>query len=319
VLNNFRIKTFILLIFVISNLNLLGQEVKTGVWKLIWYQNPVDDSVTYYHVYRDTTEDIIDDVEHLIYSKNTNNPLDDPDTVFIDTVDKGKEYFYKLKAENKYGKSEFSAPASAAFPLITFQDTLGLPENYLYRINLNVWVRDPDSDINTLSWFVDDSVEYSNEGKSLRIEIISNPDSARFLTDSITWQPQDMESVNFTVIDADSFDDSKILNVKYSAEAPLPPPMFLKKLKANDAEAWPLPFDATQHEMIRFVNLPLNSNIYIYNILGELVFEDDIGNNNQYLWNVRNKAGKKIQTGLYLYVIESGKSKSNKKKIVIIR
>jgi len=54
-------------------------------------------------------------------------------------------------------------------------------------------------------------------------------------------------------------------------------------------------------------------------LLGEPVFKTT-NVNPVYRWNVKNNAGRDVQSGLYLYVIRDGKNKKVKSgKLIIVR
>ena len=85
---------------------------------------------------------------------------------------------------------------------------------------------------------------------------------------------------------------------------------------------FPIPFVANQNfqtGFISFTNLPVNGKIVIYDLLGEPVFKTT-NVNPVYRWNVKNNAGRDVQSGLYLYVIRDGKNKKVKSgKLIIVR
>ena len=88
---------------------------------------------------------------------------------------------------------------------------------------------------------------------------------------------------------------------------------------SDKINAFPIPFRRSEGgEGIYFTNLPENGEVQIYTLAGNIIFRKN--NMSPFLiWNARNKSGKKIGSGLYLYVI---KNSSNKKvasgKLIII-
>lgn len=87
--------------------------------------------------------------------------------------------------------------------------------------------------------------------------------------------------------------------------------------------AFPSPYRPSKHGNtgITFNNVKIGTQIKIYNISGEKVFDirvDSVDINNNYKWNVTNNSGKDISSGLYIYYIESD-GKIIKGKFVIER
>ena len=71
----------------------------------------------------------------------------------------------------------------------------------------------------------------------------------------------------------------------------------------------------TKDAKITFQNVPENASVLIYNMIGELVYKlKDV----PYEWDVKNKAGKVINPGVYLYYVKSG-SKERSGKLVVVR
>jgi hypothetical protein len=71
-------------------------------------------------------------------------------------------------------------------------------------------------------------------------------------------------------------------------------------------------------DVITFSNLTENCKIQIYTIAGELVFEVK-PDNIDYQWDLKNEKGKKVASGVYLYIISNDKGEKKTGKIVIIR
>ncbi len=90
----------------------------------------------------------------------------------------------------------------------------------------------------------------------------------------------------------------------------------------RDINVFPIPYRASkdvQESGISFTNLPTNSQVKIYNLLGEPVFKKS-GLSGYYPWKVENNAGKKISSGLYIYVVNDEKNKKvSSGKIIIVR
>lgn len=71
---------------------------------------------------------------------------------------------------------------------------------------------------------------------------------------------------------------------------------------------------------ITFLGLDEGTNIKIFNVAGELVYEKEVPvNSNFYVWNTRNNYGNKIASGIYIYYITSNDGPKIKGKIAIER
>lgn len=86
------------------------------------------------------------------------------------------------------------------------------------------------------------------------------------------------------------------------------------------AHCYPVPFKPSAgHVKIKFTNLTRSARIRIYTISGELVRtldKEDTGDSVD--WDVRNSRGSAVDSGVYLYRIESA-VQSKKGKLMIIR
>jgi hypothetical protein len=107
-------------------------------------------------------------------------------------------------------------------------------------------------------------------------------------------------------------------NMTYSADS-----VFITGVSAGDKiNVFPVPYRASKDRNgngIAFTNLPFNSKINIYNLLGEPVFEAD-QISTTYRWNVSNSAGRKLSSGLYMYVINDEKNKKiSSGKVIVVR
>ena len=99
----------------------------------------------------------------------------------------------------------------------------------------------------------------------------------------------------------------------------------LKNLKQMVVYPNPLYIGKNLIDKINFINLPfdISGRIWIYNLDGELVFENTVGPYNindlkQYFsWGCENNAGNKVSSGIYFYLLRMGKD-SRKGKIIII-
>jgi len=91
---------------------------------------------------------------------------------------------------------------------------------------------------------------------------------------------------------------------------------------SKEINVFPIPYRVYHPEDgpgVYFSNLPVSSQLLIYNLQGELVFRK-INLNHIFLWTVINNADRAVHTGVYMYVV---RDKNNKKissgKLIIIR
>jgi hypothetical protein len=85
------------------------------------------------------------------------------------------------------------------------------------------------------------------------------------------------------------------------------------------AYAYPVPFKPSAgHTIITFTHLATQSTIKIFTILGELVWqgESDV-NGDDVTWNVTNKDGASVASGVYIYQIKNGYSEKRGKLIIV--
>ncbi|MBU0456489.1 MAG: T9SS type A sorting domain-containing protein [Gammaproteobacteria bacterium] len=75
------------------------------------------------------------------------------------------------------------------------------------------------------------------------------------------------------------------------------------------------------HNKITFKNLTDQCKITIYNIAGELIFEQEFTNTHGKVeWNLKNKSGKDVASGVYIYLITNNQNqKPGIGKIGIVR
>ena len=88
----------------------------------------------------------------------------------------------------------------------------------------------------------------------------------------------------------------------------------------SGAHCYPVPFKPSAgHTKITFTNLTRFARIRIYTISGELVRTlDKTDTSDKLVWNVRNARGSAVDSGVYLYLIESA-VEAKKGKLMIIR
>jgi len=82
--------------------------------------------------------------------------------------------------------------------------------------------------------------------------------------------------------------------------------------------AFPNPCRPARGQLISFANVPSGANLRIFGLTGDLVFSRDDLEETPFAWNLENNAGEKVASGVYIYTLDSGGSRSSG-KIAIIR
>ena len=87
----------------------------------------------------------------------------------------------------------------------------------------------------------------------------------------------------------------------------------------DSAYAYPVPFrPASGHTIITFKNLAANSTIKVFTIMGELVWQGQNDQNQDVIpWNVTNRDGDHVASGVYIYQIKNSYSEKRGKLIII--
>jgi hypothetical protein len=87
----------------------------------------------------------------------------------------------------------------------------------------------------------------------------------------------------------------------------------------SDAHPYPVPFVPSRgHTAITFTNLANQTTIRIFTISGEEVRRVDVPQGSaNYVWDVKNKAGENVVSGVYLYLITSPSDKKTGKLMII--
>jgi flagellar hook assembly protein FlgD len=70
---------------------------------------------------------------------------------------------------------------------------------------------------------------------------------------------------------------------------------------------------------IYFSNVTDGTNIKIFNVAGEKVFEKTVEDSDEFLWNAKNNAGNNLASGVYFYYIQTPDGKKVKGKLAIER
>lgn len=90
--------------------------------------------------------------------------------------------------------------------------------------------------------------------------------------------------------------------------------------RASDkVNAFPIPYRSAQNNAgIQFTHIPENGQVLIYTLGGDLLYRQNY-NGTYTWWNVKNQAGKRVASGIYLYVLKDNahKKKASGKLIVI--
>jgi len=390
-------------ILLITFILAISATAQTDRWRLIWDKNAETDSVLYYKIYRDTTvspTDTIATKEHL--SPDLDDGKLTSEYTDINIPFKGKRIYYRLKAVNDAGESNFSDTVSAAIPKLTFSPNLYLPPDTTFEILLSERVQDPTTPIGSMIWefgfptgfstsvIIDNETRIlqittpadwqSGASASIRVENkdefydstnvavyrISDPPPPEITITQINpvgsdsahvfWQSTpatrayiecgksesygDSSSVDetFKLTSDDGIsglEDSTLYHVRIVGESDqgiigyskdttfmthaidvpdtIPPPPI---------NVYPIPLELSNplhNKQITFEGIPVGGDIYIYNLLGDLVFKKKNIQVDPFYWNAVNNSNRRVHTGVYLYLIKSpsGKKFAEGKVIVI--
>lgn len=99
-----------------------------------------------------------------------------------------------------------------------------------------------------------------------------------------------------------------------------PDSVFKTGQKIEGVNVFPIPFkvnDAESGDGIYFTNLGQKATIFIYNLLGDLVWKKEV-HGPIFKWDVKNGNGKQVHSGLYLYQIKT-RDKTVRGKLIIVR
>ncbi len=269
-----------------------GQTVQ---WELSWTANSEDDMHEYL-IFRGTSPS-----PTTVYARVAH-----PEHRYTDSdIEKGILYYYRLKAVDlAANQSEFSDEISAALPKVEFPTDLEdvvLDPGSSIQIDLNNYVIDPDNSPGEMQW--------SASGNTL-LGVTIDAASVATISAPANWTGQ--ETISFSVSDTYGFSD--IADVTVYASGDLVP-------QGEEISIFPLPYkegDQPAAEGITFANLPQTSELLIFNMLGEPVYkESDLFGT--YLWDTLNNAGKKVNSGIYIYHIKAAGKKLKSGKLVIVR
>lgn len=276
-------------------------SAQTSQWKLVWDKNS-ESNMSYYLVFRDTISLPVVQVGQVTH----------PDTIYTDytgkDIERGVLYFYRVKAVNSdIIESDYSDEVSAALPKIEFPNSVKnrvMPPDSTDEVYLDNYVTDPDNPSNQLTWTVEGNVKLS-----VQIDSVSH---IAIITSSSDWAG--MENITFNVTDPKGFFDVGTITV-CSDSSLIPAPDTNAGINA-----YPIPYRPAQHNNgITFLDVPENSTLIIYNLLGETVFKKDNINDGFFNWKVKNSSGKAVNSGLYLYYFKNKNNKISSGKLVVIR
>ena len=94
----------------------------------------------------------------------------------------------------------------------------------------------------------------------------------------------------------------------------------LKGVRDNLTNVIAYPNPCKDHNKITFKNLTDQYKIRIYNIAGELIYEKELTNTNGNAeWNLKNRSGKDVASGVYIYLITNNQNQKATGKIGVIR
>ncbi|MCK5534212.1 T9SS type A sorting domain-containing protein, partial [bacterium] len=100
-------------------------------------------------------------------------------------------------------------------------------------------------------------------------------------------------------------------------------PAILHAQKLNQVWVYPNPYKPnsfSHHTKIIFSNLTQEATIRIFNLAGEMVFKgQETDSDGKYQWPVTNNNGKKLASGIYIYLITNNQGDKKTGKIGVIK
>ncbi|MDR2426405.1 MAG: T9SS type A sorting domain-containing protein [Endomicrobium sp.] len=158
---------------------------------------------------------------------------------------------------------------------------------------------------------------------NLKINIYENEGSTATITTAIdgSYRGEIYYGKTYTITpqssEYDFFPPFQILNTVGQSDLNM---NFYAQIAADRFIVYPNPYKPSKHGNIgiMFSGLKSGAEIKIYNIAGELVFEDKTAIDGPYAWYGENNSGYQAASGIYIYYIKSG-GKVQKGKVVIER
>lgn len=249
---------------------------QTDRWRLIWTKNDTSEHVNHYLIYKSISTPIPNNYsEPPDYTVQHIDPQTQADTLmeFIDdNLPIGELVYYRLKAENNFGISDFSEQVSACIPEILIPPILYLLPNSQVNLDLDTLVNDLDNPVGQFEWQVssDNNIFTFNPSNNILTLDIPNYDG---IVDIITFQ----------VTDTSEFFDQKDVIIYSSTETNHAPYIF------NNIE------DQTIQPGSNFSPIELNNYVYdpesaddqlswAYTVRGDLIFSISIDNIDEGWW-----------------------------------
>ena len=92
-------------------------------------------------------------------------------------------------------------------------------------------------------------------------------------------------------------------------------------INLENAHVYPNSYKSSAgHTNIKFADLTSHTKVQIFNIIGELVYEDEKDTPfGELVWDVKNSIGEPIASGVYIYMITNNNGQTKKGKLAIIR
>ena len=140
----------------------------------------------------------------------------------------------------------------------------------------------------------------------------SNTGDVYYTPHTITVTKDGYETVTQEV----TMDATKSLTVSLTAMGVVTPPF---GADLSRVKAYPNPYRGDKHSQVIFDNLTADVKIKIYTLGGELVREIKEQEGDKAYWDMKNKQGEKMSSGIYIYYITNPKGEEKKGKVAIIR
>ena len=193
----------------------------------------------------------------------------------------------------------------ANVPAIT--SNLALVEN-IFKIELISGQTQFDNDIEIILPYIDnnnDNIEDNKDITNTKLEVYTSR-SLKSKWEKVTTTTLDKTNKQLT---------AKTKHLSYYAI------FAVLQSDLNTAHVYPNPFKPSLgHTKIFFTNLTTRTKIKIFNLAGELIYEDEKDTPaGELSWDVKNNKGKPIASGVYIYMITNDNDQTKKGKLAIIR
>jgi hypothetical protein len=319
------INTIAVFLFITQFTPLFSQEKDslTTKWLLVWQYGAVD-SIASFEIYRNTSPN--KPTETIATVRKGESDFENKSWRDF-TISPKLHYYYWVRAKNDKGVlSDYSDSTNAAVPIVKkTMDTIKI--NSDTTIYLDIFVEDdkysPSLYKDSLAWEINgkDSEIFDD----LTVSISKNNIAEFNIVDS-TFQTKEVDFKVYDIHHVFMLYINKTV-IKYVASytppdtsEPSPPDSSIGYDPTKETIVYPIPYRASVNNTITFDNLPPEGELLIFDVMGGIVFNKEGLTDKQYIWNVKNKSGRNISPGLYIFKVRDTRGNEiDSGKVVIIR